>query len=78
MALAAALRTGRIAAAGLDVFEGEPAVHPDLLALSNVVLTPHIASATVPTRRAMAELAADNLIGFLAQGRALTPLNTVA
>ena len=46
-ALAAALRERRIAAAGLDVFEGEPAVHPDLLALPNVVLTPHIASATV-------------------------------
>ena len=45
-ALAAALREGRIAAAGLDVFEGEPAVHPDLLACRNVVLTPHIASAS--------------------------------
>ncbi|MES2533611.1 MAG: D-glycerate dehydrogenase [Pseudomonadota bacterium] len=64
-ALAAALRDKRIAAAGLDVFEGEPNVHPDLLAVPNVVLTPHIASASVPTRRAMAELAADNLVGFL-------------
>ena len=63
-ALAAALRDKRIAAAGLDVFEGEPQVNPALLALSNVVLTPHIASATVPTRRAMAELAASNLIAF--------------
>ncbi len=76
-ALAQALRDKRIAAAGLDVFEGEPRVHPDLLGLSNVVLTPHIASATKPTRRAMAELAADNLIGFLTQGRAVTPLNAV-
>ena len=50
-ALAAALREQRIAAAGLDVFEGEPKVHPDLLTVPNVVLTPHIASATVPTRR---------------------------
>ena len=64
-ALAAALRERRIAAAGLDVFEGEPAVHPDLLSLPNVVLTPHIASASVPTRRAMADLAAANLIAVL-------------
>jgi gluconate 2-dehydrogenase len=75
MALAAALRQGRLAAAGLDVFEGEPTVHPDLLGLSNVVLTPHIASATTATRRAMADLAADNLIGFLLHGKPLTPLN---
>ena len=74
-ALARALREGRIAAAGLDVFEGEPKVHPDLLTVPNVVLTPHIGSATVPTRKAMANLAADNLIGYLAQGRAVTPLN---
>ncbi|HEV7574823.1 MAG TPA: D-glycerate dehydrogenase [Caldimonas sp.] len=65
VALAAALQAGRIAAAGLDVFEGEPAVHPDLLACRNVVLTPHIASASLPTRRAMASLAADNLICLL-------------
>ena len=74
-ALAAALREGRLAAAGLDVFEGEPRVHPELLACRNVVLTPHIASATVPTRRAMARLAADNLIGYLLHGKPLTPLN---
>ena len=74
-ALAAALREGRLAAAGLDVFEGEPRVHPDLLACRNVVLTPHIGSATVPTRRAMARLAADNLIGYLLHGKPLTPLN---
>jgi glyoxylate/hydroxypyruvate/2-ketogluconate reductase len=64
-ALARALRDGTIAAAGLDVFEGEPAVHPDLLRVPNVVLTPHIASASLPTRRAMARLAADNLIAAL-------------
>ncbi|MDO5693193.1 MAG: D-glycerate dehydrogenase [Pseudomonadota bacterium] len=74
-ALAQALREGRIAAAGLDVFEGEPRVHPDLLTVPNVVLTPHIGSATVPTRRAMAALAADNLIGYLTQGKPVTPLN---
>jgi gluconate 2-dehydrogenase len=77
-ALARALREQRIAAAGLDVFEGEPAVHPDLLTVPNVVLTPHIASATVRTRRAMADLAADNLIDFLTQGQAKTPLNAEA
>ena len=75
VALAAALKDKRIAAAGLDVFEGEPKVHPDLLTLSNVVLTPHIASATVPTRLAMANLAADNLIGYLTKNTPLTPLN---
>lgn len=74
-ALAAALRAGALAAAGLDVFEGEPKVHPDLLACHNVVLTPHIASATQSTRLAMAQLAADNLVGFLRHGKALTPLN---
>ena len=67
-ALAAALREGCIAAAGLDVFEGEPAVHPELLALPNVVLTPHIASASLSTRRAMADLAARNLIAALGRG----------
>lgn len=77
-ALAAALRNRTIAAAGLDVFEGEPAVHPDLLTVPNVVLTPHIASATIATRRAMADLAADNLISYLVHGKALTPLNAPA
>jgi gluconate 2-dehydrogenase len=78
-ALARALAERRLAAAGLDVFEGEPAVHPDLLTVPNVVLTPHIASATVATRRAMADLAADNLIAALgfgpSAGRPPTPIN---
>jgi glyoxylate/hydroxypyruvate/2-ketogluconate reductase len=74
-ALAAALRNRTIAAAGLDVFEGEPKVHPDLLRVPNVVLTPHIASATLPTRLAMASLAADNLIAFFKGNKPLTPLN---
>lgn len=60
-ALAQALKEKRIFAAGLDVFEGEPRVHPELLKLSNVVLAPHIASATEKTRRAMVDLAVDNL-----------------
>ena len=74
-ALAKALAAKQIAAAGLDVFEGEPAVHPDLLKVPNVVLTPHIASATMATRRAMAQLAADNLIAYLGGKAALTPVN---
>ena len=76
-ALAHALRTNRIAAAGLDVFEGEPHVHADLLTVPNVVLTPHIASATVATRLAMANLAADNLIAFFDGRGVLTPVNRV-
>ena len=76
-ALALALQNRTIAAAGLDVFEGEPGVHPGLLRVPNVVLTPHIGSATLPTRLAMAQLAADNLIGFLVNNKALTPLNQV-
>lgn len=76
-ALAKALAAGQIAAAGLDVFEGEPTLNPELLKVPNVVLTPHIASATTSTRLAMAQLAAENLVSYLTQGRALTPLNTV-
>jgi glyoxylate reductase len=64
-ALIAALREHRIASAGLDVFENEPAFNPDFLTLPNVVLTPHIASASEATRRAMANCAADNLIAAL-------------
>ena len=63
-ALAAALRSGAIWAAGLDVFEREPEVHPDLLGLDNAVLLPHIASASIPTRLAMAELAVDNVLAL--------------
>jgi lactate dehydrogenase-like 2-hydroxyacid dehydrogenase len=77
-ALAVALRDGRIGAAGLDVYEGEPKLNPALLGVSNVVLTPHIASATEATRRAMANLAADNLIAALGEGpRAGRPPNPV-
>jgi glyoxylate/hydroxypyruvate/2-ketogluconate reductase len=74
-ALAVALRERRIAAAGLDVYEDEPALNPALLTVPNVVLTPHIASATVATRHAMASLAADNLIAALTGGVPPTPIN---
>lgn len=61
LALAQVLQEKRIFAAGLDAFEGEPIVNPALLKLSNVVLAPHIASATEKTRRAMVDLAIENL-----------------
>jgi len=61
VALAHALQSGKIFAAGLDVFEGEPSVHPELLKCRNIVLAPHIASATEKTRRAMVDLAIENL-----------------
>jgi lactate dehydrogenase-like 2-hydroxyacid dehydrogenase len=65
-ALAAALRAGRLAGAGLDVYEHEPRVHPDLLDLENVVLLPHLGSATLQTRVAMGMRAIDNLVAFFA------------
>ena len=66
VALIAALKAKQISGAGLDVFEGEPALHPDFLTLDNVVLTPHIGSATRATRLGMARLAAENLMAALA------------
>jgi glyoxylate reductase len=77
-ALARALREGQIFAAGLDVFEREPSVHPDLLACENAVLIPHLGSATVETRLAMANLAADNLFAALQNQRPPTLLNPEA
>jgi glyoxylate reductase len=73
-ALAAALRGGAIAGAGLDVFEREPEVHPDLLGLENVVLIPHLGSATVETRTAMGVLAARNVVAVLAGEAPLSPV----
>lgn len=74
-ALAEALASGQIAAAGLDVYEHEPRVEPGLLEFDNVVLAPHLGSATVETRTAMAELAARNAIA-VTQGEApLTPVS---
>jgi len=74
-ALATALRERRIAAAGLDVFENEPQLHPALLELPNVVLLPHIGSATEATRRRMVGIAVDNLIAALTGGTPPTPVN---
>ncbi len=73
-ALAAALRTGHLAAAGLDVFEDEPRVHHDLLALENVVLAPHIGSADGPTRVAMASMAIESVLAVLAGEPPLHPV----
>lgn len=73
-ALAAALRDGVIAGAALDVFEREPVVHADLLPLENVLLVPHLGSATIETRTAMAELAARNVAAVLSGRPPLTPV----
>jgi lactate dehydrogenase-like 2-hydroxyacid dehydrogenase len=73
-ALAGALRSGTIAGAGLDVFEREPEVHEALLDLENVVLIPHLGSATVETRTAMGVLAARNVVAVLGGGTAVTPV----
>jgi lactate dehydrogenase-like 2-hydroxyacid dehydrogenase len=74
-ALIRALRDGRLAAAGLDVFENEPALNPGFLELENVVMTPHIASSTRATREAMARLAMRNLGEALAGRRPPSLLN---
>ena len=73
-ALAAALSAGVIAGAGLDVFEHEPEVHPGLLECENAVLIPHLGSATIETRTAMAVLAAQNAAAVLGGGAPLTPV----
>lgn len=73
-ALVAALDAGEIAGAGLDVFEDEPRVHPGLLGREDVVLLPHVGSATVETRTAMADLAVANVLAVLAGGEPVTPV----
>jgi glyoxylate reductase len=77
-ALARALREGWIAGAGLDVYENEPHVHPDLLACESAVLVPHVGSATVSARAGMAESAARNLIAALQGERPPNLLNPEA
>jgi glyoxylate reductase len=74
-ALVEALRAGELFAAGLDVFENEPEVHPGLLELDNAVVIPHLGSATVETRDAMGMLAIDNVVAALEGRRPPTLLN---
>jgi hydroxypyruvate reductase len=74
-ALIAALKEGRLGGAGLDVFANEPRVPEALFALENVVLQPHVGSATHSTRRAMGQLVVDNLAAFFAGKALLTPYN---
>ena len=73
-ALVAALAAGRLGSAGLDVFADEPNVPAELIAMDNVVLTPHIGSATIETRRAMGDLVVDNLLQHRADGRVISPV----
>lgn len=73
-ALVAALKDGTIRAAGLDVFADEPHVPAELIALPNACLLPHVGSATVHTRRAMADLVVDNLVSWFTQRKAITPV----
>ena len=73
-ALVAALEAGTLGGAGLDVFEAEPAIPAALKAMENVVLTPHVGSATVETRQAMGDLTCDNLSQWLKDGTVLTPV----
>ena len=72
VALIEALKGGKIAGAGLDVFAAEPEVPAALMTLDNVVLQPHQASATVETRTAMGDLTIDNMIAYFQDGKALT------
>ncbi|HEV7253326.1 MAG TPA: 2-hydroxyacid dehydrogenase [Mesorhizobium sp.] len=77
-ALAEALHTDTILAAGLDVFRDEPRVHPRLLTAPRATLLPHVGSASITTRTAMADLCVDNLVSWFSEGRALTPVPETA
>jgi lactate dehydrogenase-like 2-hydroxyacid dehydrogenase len=73
-ALIEALQTGTLGSAGLDVFEAEPFIPDELKNMKNVVLTPHIGSATTQTRQAMGDLTCDNLLSYFKSGRVFTPV----
>ena len=72
--LVKALQDGRLGAAGLDVFEAEPNVPEELFAMDNVVLTPHVASATWETRQALSDLVVGNLVTYFKDGAPVTPV----
>jgi lactate dehydrogenase-like 2-hydroxyacid dehydrogenase len=74
VALVDALTTGALGGAGLDVFDAEPEIPQALKVMENVVLTPHVGSATHETRQAMGDLTCDNLSRFLRDGTVLTPV----
>lgn len=76
-ALVTALRAGTIAAAGLDVLADEPNVSDDLLALDKLTILPHVGSASVSGRTAMADLVAHNVIAWFQNGAALTPVDSI-
>ena len=69
------LKANRIFGAGFDVYEGEPDVNPELLKLENVVLLPHLGSATFEARAQMAQLCAENVVKVLSGKKAVTPVN---
>jgi len=75
-ALVDALKSGHLAGAGLDVYEFEPQISPEIKSLEQVILLPHIGSATFETRSEMARIAARNVISVIESGKALTPINT--
>jgi len=74
-ALVNALKDGRIGGAGLDVFQGEPAIHPDIMTAPNTVLLPHLGSATVETRTAMGLKVVENLRSFFAENKLIDPVS---
>jgi lactate dehydrogenase-like 2-hydroxyacid dehydrogenase len=77
-ALVDALKNGVIAAAGLDVYDSEPKVRPGIFSAPNTSLLPHVGSASVATRQAMADLVVDNLVSWFRDGKPITPVPETA